>query len=191
MHRSHLFPLPFPPSGLCLKVVPLLLPTGSSTRKVLHRCGRTFGHFMVGEFTVTEVPLFLFAFLVNSCEMDGKAERRWLGTSPCDNERAIALRTNALRSYEGRSSELIPTGPRSRVGTIQLNWVSSVYCPNVTYLLFGCRKALLCCCCWCGTSAESNGRFYSSGRRAGRWRSPSCKLEKPERCRPSRWPAEA
>ena len=117
MHRSHLFPLPFPPSGLCLKVVPLLLPTGSSTRKVLHRCGRTFGHFMVGEFTVTEVPLFLFAFLVSSCKMDGKAERRWLGTSPCDNERTIASRKNALRAYEGKSSELISPGPRSRVGT--------------------------------------------------------------------------
>ena len=49
--------------------------------------------------------------------MDGKAERRWLGTSPCDNERAIALRTNALGAYEGKSSELIPPGPRSRVAT--------------------------------------------------------------------------
>ena len=57
--------------------------------------------------------------------MDGKVERRWLGTSRCDNERTIALRTNALRAYEGKSSELIPPGPRSRVGTIQLNWVSS------------------------------------------------------------------
>ena len=97
--------------------------------------------------------------------MDGKAERRWLGTSPCDNERTIALRKNALRAYEGKSSELTPPGPRSRVGTIQLNWVSSAYCPNVTYLLFGGRKAL-CSCCWCGTPAESNGRFYSSGRSA-------------------------
>ena len=49
--------------------------------------------------------------------MDGKAEGRWLGTSPCDNERTIALRTNADRSYEGKSSELIPPGPRPRVGT--------------------------------------------------------------------------
>ena len=85
--------------------------------------------------------------------MDGKAERRWLGTSPCDNERTIALRTNVLRAYEGKPSELIPPGPRSRVGTMQLIWVSSAYCPNVTYLLFGGRKAL-CCCCWCGTPAE-------------------------------------
>ena len=109
-----------------------------------------------------------------------------------DNERAVALRTNALRAYEVKSSVLTPPGPRSRVGTLQLNWVCSAYCPNVTYLLFGGRKAL-CCCCWCGTPAESNGRFYSSGRSAsaGRWRSPSCKLGKPERWRPSRWPAEA
>ena len=73
--------------------------------------------------------------------MDEKAEGRWLGTSPCDNERTIALRTNALRAYEGKSSELIPPGPRSRVGTIQLNMVSSAYCPNVTYLLFGGRES--------------------------------------------------
>ena len=46
-------------------------------------CGRTIGHLTVGEFTVTGVvPLFLFAFLVSSWEMDWKAERRWLGTSP-------------------------------------------------------------------------------------------------------------
>ena len=159
---------------------------------ILYRCGRTIGHLTVGQFTLTGVPLFLFAFLVSSCKMDGKAERRWLGTSPCDNERTIALRADALRAYEGKSSELKPPGPRSRVGTIQLNWVSSAYCPNVTYLLFGDRKAL-CCCCWCATPAGSNGRFYSSGRRAsaGRWRSPSCKLWKPERWRPSRWLAEA
>ena len=108
----------------------------------VYRCGRTIGHLTVRECTVTGVPIFLFAFLVSSCEMDGKAERRWFGTSPCDNERTIALRTNALRAYEGKSSELIPPGPRSRIGIIQLNWVSSAYCPNVTYLLFGGRKAL-------------------------------------------------
>ena len=67
---------------------------------------------------MTGVPLFLFAFLVSSWEMDGKAERRWLVTSPCDNKLTIALRTNALRAYEGKSSEMIPPGPRSRVGTV-------------------------------------------------------------------------
>ena len=135
---------------------------------------------------------FLFAFLVSSWEIDGKAERRWLGTSPCHNERTIALRKNALRAFEGRSSELIKPGPRSRVGTIQLSWVSSAYCSNVPYLLYGGRKAL-CCCCWCGTPAKSNRRFCSSGRRAsaGRWWSPSRELGKPERWRPSRSPAEA
>ena len=50
--------------------------------------------------------------------MDGKAERRWLDTPPCDNERTIALRKNALGAYEENSSELIPPGPRSRVGTV-------------------------------------------------------------------------
>ena len=95
--------------------------------------------------------------------MNGKAEGRWLGTCPCDNERTIALRENALRAYDGKSSELIPPGPRSRVGTIQLSWVSSAYCPNVTYLLFGGGKAL-CCCCWCGTPTESYDRCYHSGQ---------------------------
>ena len=42
--------------------------------------------------------------------MDGKAERRRLGTSPCDNEITIALRTYVLRAYEEKSSELIPPG---------------------------------------------------------------------------------
>ena len=32
------------------------------------------------------VPLSLLAFVVNSCEMDGKVQGRWHGTSPCDNE---------------------------------------------------------------------------------------------------------
>ena len=66
---------------------------------------------------MTGVPLFLFAFLVSSQAMDGDAERRWLGTFPCDNEPTIALRKDALR--DGKSSELIPPGPRSRVGTAQ------------------------------------------------------------------------
>ena len=62
--------------------------------------------------------------------MDGKAERRWLGTSPCDNERSIASRKNALRAYEGKSSELIPPGPWSRVGTLHANMKRSTlrYC---------------------------------------------------------------
>ena len=34
MYRPHIFPLPFPLWGLCLKVVMLLLPISRSTRKV-------------------------------------------------------------------------------------------------------------------------------------------------------------
>ena len=52
--------------------------------------------------------------------MDGEAESRWLGTSPCDNKLTIALRANVLRAFEGKSSALIPPGPRSRVGTVQI-----------------------------------------------------------------------
>ena len=54
---------------------------------------------------------------MSSSNMNGKAEGRWLDTSPCDNERTISLRKSAVRSYQGKSSELIPPGPRSRVGT--------------------------------------------------------------------------
>ena len=85
--------------------------------RVLYRCGRTIGHLTVGKLTVTAVPLFLFAFLVSFRYMDGKAKRRWLWTSPCDNEQAIALRKNRLRAYEGNSSELVPPSPWSRVST--------------------------------------------------------------------------
>ena len=46
------------------------------------------------------------------------------------------------------SIELIPPGPRSRVGSIQLNGSSSAYCPNVTYLLFGGREVLFCVLVW-------------------------------------------
>ena len=39
--------------------------------------------------------------------MDGKVHGRQHDTSPCDNERTIALWTNALQAYEGKSLELI------------------------------------------------------------------------------------
>ena len=42
----------------------------------------------------------------------------------------------------GSPLELIPPGLRSRVSTVQLNWVSYAYCPNLTYLLSGSQKAL-------------------------------------------------
>ena len=38
--------------------------------------------------------------------MNGKAERRWLGTFPCDSEKTTVLKKIALRAYEGKSSEL-------------------------------------------------------------------------------------
>ena len=76
---------------------------------------------------------FLFAFLVSSGEMDGKAELRWLGTSRCDNEQTIALKKNALRANEGKSSELLPPGPRSRVGTKRTNQQTR----DVTSILLG------------------------------------------------------
>ena len=97
--------------------------------------------------------------------MDGKVEGQGLGTSPCDDERTIALRTNALRAYEGKFSELIPPGPRSRVGTIQLNWTSSAHYPNVTYLLFGGRTALLlyCCCVGVGHQLKAMGDSTAAG----------------------------
>ena len=84
---------------------------------MLYRCGRTIGHLTLGDFAVMGVALFLSAFLVSSWKMNGKAEGRWLGTSSCDIELTIALRTYALRAYDGKSSDLIPPGPRSRVGT--------------------------------------------------------------------------
>ena len=88
-------------------------------------CGRTIGHLTVGDFAVTGVQLFLFAFLLSTREMDGKAEGRWLATSPCIYKISITRRTNAIRAYEEKSSELTPPGPRSRVDTIQLSWVGS------------------------------------------------------------------
>ena len=62
--------------------------------------------------------------------MGGTVHGRWHGTSPRDNEQTIASWTNALRAYEGKSSEFIPPGPRSRVGTsgcrgsgIRISWM--------------------------------------------------------------------
>ena len=70
-------------------------------------------HLTVVDITVTGVLLCLFAFLVSSREMDGKAEGLWLGTSPCDREKTIVFRANTLRAYRGESSELIPPDLRS------------------------------------------------------------------------------
>ena len=122
--------------------------------RVLYRCGRTIRQLTVGEFTVTGVPLFLFAFLVNSWEMDGKAECRWLGTSPCDNERIVALRTNALRAYEGKSSELIPPGPQSRVRTLREYWSTVSVIAQNSLITF----------CWNKVDIQSSVLPWSSGQ---------------------------
>ena len=95
-------------------------------------------------FAVMGVPLFLFAFLVSPCKMNGKADGRWLGTSPCDNERTTALRKNALPAYEGKSSELIPPGPRSRVGTG--SGTSPCWSPCAAALLHLCARSTGICC---------------------------------------------
>ena len=83
------------------------------------RCGRTIGHLTVGDLLWREFHFFCVS--TELLRMDLKAERRWSGTCPCDNEITIASRINALRAYEGKSSELIPRGPRSRVGTANKN----------------------------------------------------------------------
>ena len=104
---------------------------------------------------------------------EGRTPMAW--HSRCDNERTIiALRTNALRAYEGKSSELIPPGPRSRVGTIQLNWVSSAQRELLAFRRP--ESPVLLVLVW--DTSESNGRFCSSwmSTDAGRWRSPSYKL---------------
>ena len=78
--------------------------------------------------------------------MDAKLYGPWYGTSPCDNEPAIALLINALRAYDGKPSELIPPGPRS-CESAQFNELSK-FCllpntaQNAIKLLFGGRKAL-------------------------------------------------
>ena len=43
--------------------------------------------------------------------MDGKVEGRWLGTSPCDNERHIALKTKCTPRLRGEFIGADTTGP--------------------------------------------------------------------------------
>ena len=66
---------------------------------------------------------------------------------------SYCIEENRTPSLRGGVLGADTTGPAVASRTVQLNWLSSAYCPNVTYLLFGGRKAL-CCCCWCGTPAE-------------------------------------
>ena len=62
------------------------------------------------------VPVIIGVFreLLRFYDANGELHGRWHGTSSCENERTIALWTNALRGYEEKASELIPPGPRSR-----------------------------------------------------------------------------
>ena len=106
----------------------------------MYRCGRIIGHFtlhtMVGcilsRSSIVFIGVFcelLPAFEILKYDREGPYGQ-WPVPSLCDNERTIPLWTNALRAHEGKSSELIPPGPHARVGTIQLNRVSSAYCPK-------------------------------------------------------------
>ena len=54
--------------------------------------------------------------------MDGKAERRWLGTSPCDNERTICMEDKRTPSLRGEVLGADTTGPAvaSRYNSIGL-----------------------------------------------------------------------
>ena len=91
-----------------------------------YRCGRIIGHFivhrMVGCILSGSSTIIIgdSCELLRSCDTNGKVYGRWHGTSPCDDERTIALWTNAPRAYEGKSSGLIPPGPRSRE-SVQFN----------------------------------------------------------------------
>ena len=96
--------------------------------RVLYRCGRVIGHFIVhrmvgyilpGSSTIIiGVPCELSRF----CDTNGKVHDRWHVNFPSDNERTIALWTNTLRAYEGKSLELIPPGPRSRKPVQKSSW---------------------------------------------------------------------
>ena len=81
----------------------------------------------------------------------------------CDNERTIALLTNALRAYEENSSELSrrSRGRASRYHSIEM----SKFCllPKTWPMCFS-EAGKHCLACWCETPAERNGRPYSIRR---------------------------
>ena len=72
---------------------------------------RMVGYVLLGSSTVI---IGVSCELLRCCDTNGEVHGRWHDTSPCGNERTTALWTNALRAYEGKSSELIPPGPQSR-----------------------------------------------------------------------------
>ena len=81
-----------------------------------YHCSRIIGHFsvqmMVGYILSrsTTVTIGVSCEILRSSDANRKVHGRWHGTSPCDHERTVASRTDALRAYEGKSSELIPRG---------------------------------------------------------------------------------
>ena len=102
-------------------------------------CGRITGHFtshrMVGCNLLCSS--ILLDFVSSDCShMDGKVHDRCHGISLCGHERTLALWIYALRAYEGKTSQLIPWGSTSKVGTTRLNWSSSAYNPNLDLLAF-------------------------------------------------------
>ena len=91
----------------------------------MDRCGRIIGHITLHRMVGCILSGSSTVTVGVSCELlryEREVHGRWHGTSPCDNERTIALWTNALRAYEGKSSELIPPGPRSREA-VQFNGI--------------------------------------------------------------------
>lgn len=105
----------------------------------VYRCGYTTGRYTsyrkVGYNLLCSS--ILLDFVSSDCShMDGKVHDRCHGISLCGHERTLALWIYALRAYEGKTSQLIPWGPTSKVGTTRLNWSSSAYNPNLDLLAF-------------------------------------------------------
>ena len=77
MYRPYLTPLPFPLLCLCLKVVPLLLPTGISARKVpsarhvlmLQR----YWSWLSLVFRLSDIPVYPIMFSLYLFEMIGSS----------------------------------------------------------------------------------------------------------------------
>ena len=119
---------------------------------------RMVGYILSGS---SIVIIGVFCELLRSSHTNGKVHGRWHGASPCDNERTIALWTNALRAYEGKSSGLIPPGPRSRESVQFTELGKFCLLPKKLPICFS-EAGKHCFACWCWTSAERNGRLYSS-----------------------------
>ena len=102
---------------------------------------------------------------MGSRDTNGKVHGRWHGTSPCDTKLTIVLWTHALQAYEGKSSELIPPGPRSRVGTTQLKKVSSSYRPKRDQFAFRRPESAVLCV---GVGHQPKAMEYATVARGAR-----------------------